>query len=76
MSDAMGISTAGLLNSASRYDSDATAIVKASSPIASTSGNLENAVVSQISDSASYKANATVLKATDSMMGTLLNLTT
>lgn len=74
MRDVIAISTTGLLTNANRFEADAEKIVKATSPDPGISSSGEEAMVSQIEDAAAYKANATILKAADTMLGTVINV--
>jgi len=50
--------------------------VKAASPNLDTSGKAENAAVAQIDDAISYRANASVFKMANAMIGSVLNVVT
>lgn len=71
----MGISVVGLQNAANRFSATAGEIVKATSPNLSQGSDLEKAEVAQISNTVSYKANATAVETANRMMGALLNVT-
>lgn len=74
MSDAMRIGVAGMQNSATRFERDASTIVSATTTGEEKSGQLESAMVSQMVDSSTYKANANVVKTANQMMGSLMNI--
>lgn len=76
MSDALSIAATGMNRSATRLQHDANDIVRATTTDKNEGGKLEGAMVSQMVDATSYKANATVFKTSDKMMGALLNIKT
>lgn len=71
----MRIAATGLQNTATRFQKDATTIVQSTTTGSDENGQLESAVVSSLTDTTAYKANATVLKTSDRMMGALLDVT-
>lgn len=71
----MSIAATGLQNTATRFQKDATTIVQSTTTGSDDNGQLESAVVSSLSDTTSYKANASVFKTADRMMGALLDVT-
>jgi hypothetical protein len=79
MIDALYTATAGLAASANRFDKAAQNVIKASTPVtakadAKPSGDdLPAAIVDSKTSEISFKANATVIKTADKMLGTLLD---
>lgn len=74
MNDAMRIATTGLQNTADRFQRNASAIVKATTTGEDKPGQLESAMVSQMTDTSTYKANANVVETANRMMGSLLDV--
>lgn len=66
---ALPIAAAGLMDAASRFDASARRM--ATAPL----DNLVEESVKQIQAKADFEANAAVVRATDEMMGTLLDIT-
>jgi flagellar basal body rod protein FlgC len=75
MISAISTATAGLRASASRFEQSAQNVVKASSPDAtSASPDLATSIVDSKTSELSFKANVSVVKTADKMLGSLLDM--